>query len=267
MSVDKQYADLIDSVMREGQTVYPRNGERIRLVHPPAVRFRHTPLVVVRKTAWKSAIREWEWFLSGSSNVNDLHPSVHKWWQPWADESGEVRFNYSQQLRKQRSCGEWFDQIAAFVDGIRRKPHSSRHVISTWYSPDMYSPECPITNCHGSLIQAFVHNGVLDLVMTQRSADLVCGVPHNWIQYWAFLLWLSHRTGTKPGEFVWQGGDVHLYAKHKSMACRIVYEQARMIANAPQLVYAPTSDEFKADDFTLSSQYTPVITESVEMVV
>lgn len=286
MSVDEIYADLIRKVWDTGHRVNPRNGERIRLHAPDKVRFTSTPLVSVRKTAWRLALREMEFFLSGSNRIEDLHQSVRKWWEPWVGDNGRIAFNYSMQFRRWRYPA-WggdegdqfggdlteFDQVEAFIDGIRRKPHSARHVITTWNPPEMYDPSCPVTNCHGTVIQAFVVNGVLDLTMYQRSADLVCGVPHNWIQYWAFLLWVAHRTGNRPGTFVWDGGDVHLYAAHLDMADRIVRERDRWteaggeFPPTPQLVYTPTSDEFVADDFSLDGEYRPLITESVEMVV
>jgi thymidylate synthase len=273
-SVDRKYADLIAAVRRDGKRVNPRNGERIRLHEPDKIRFRSTPLVSVRKTSWRSAIREMEWFMSGSSDVADLHPSVRKWWEPWAGADGRVLNNYSRQFRRYNSpaaVGGGFDQVAAFIDGIRRKPHSSRHRMTTWHPEEMYDPETRITNCHGTKIQAYVVGGVLDLSMDQGSCDLVCGVPHNWIQYWAFLLWLCHRTGNRPGEFVWDGGDVHLYAAHLDVADRIVRRVELAgddaLPKTPELVYTPTSDEFLASDFALSGPYTPLITEAVEMVV
>lgn len=276
MSTDEQYVALVRETWGEGFEVNPRNGSRVRLFAPPPIRFRSTPLVGVRKTAWKSAIREFEWFLSGSNNVADLHPSVRKWWQPWANYLGNVRFNYGVQLRRQMGADSDyrdFDQIAAFVAGIREKPHSARHVITTWYSPEMYSADCPITNCHGTVIQAQVNDGVLDLFTYQRSADLICGVPHNWIQYWAFVQWLAHATGNRVGRLIWQGGDVHVYRAHAEMTERLIRTRDRhtecggSLPQPPQLVYTPTSDEFRADDFTLDGDYRPVITDAVEMVV
>lgn len=276
MSVDRQYADLIRLVRDTGHRVNPRNGERIRLHGPDKIRFASTPLVSVRKTAWKSAVREFEWFMSGSNNINDLHPSVRKWWEPWADSAtGRIWCNYSHQFRHFNTefAGKGgFDQVKALIDGIRKKPYSARHVITTWQTEEMYSHGIGITNCHGTVIQAFVSDGVLDLTMYQRSADLVCGVPHNWIQYWAFLLWLAHRTGNKPGTFIWDGGDVHLYGAHLDMADKIIdavhyIEYTDTVVETPQLVYSPTSEEFRAEDFSLDRPYTPVITESVEMVV
>ena len=266
---DVAYAGLIHEAQQSGDRLKYRNGYRYRLICPDRLYFHHAPLVTLRKTSWKSALREWEWFMSGSNNINDLHPSVRHWWHPWADEYGYVRYNYSKQFRHYdgSSFRPGFNQLAAFVDGIKTHPHSSRHLMTTWHAEEMYAKDCPITNCHGTDIQAFVTNGRLDLHMTQRSADLVCGVQHNWIQYWAFLLWLAHTTGNTPGAFVWSGNDVHLYEVHVPVAEKIVwYARTQDIIKTPNLVYTPTSKVFKADDFRLDGDYSPLITESVEMV-
>ena len=104
--------------------------------------------------------------------------------------------------------------------------------------------------------------------MYQRSADLILGVPHNWVQYWAFGLWLQHRTGIEFGEFVWQGGDVHVYSQHADLARRVEDAFARTPDRpAPALVYDPTGPEFKAADFALDGEYKYDIDEPVEMVV
>lgn len=270
---DYAYIQLIEKILQYGWTVTPRNADRIRLHSPDKIRFNMTPLIHLRITAWKYALREMEWFLSGSSNVFDLHPSVRHWWHPWTDRMGNVLYGYSKQLRHFDGSAfrKGFDQVEAFIDGIIAKPYSARHLITTWHPEEMYSPKCPITNCHGTNIQAFVHDGILDLSMYQRSADVVLGLPHNWIQYWAFLLWLCHRTNTRPGTFIWDGGDVHIYKKqdHLDMAekMKTAWCRATTRGPGPQLVYKPTSEHFKADDFTLSAPYTPIIREKVEMVV
>jgi thymidylate synthase len=129
----------------------------------------------------------------------------------------------------------------------------------------MVSPETPITNCHGTVIQAFADGwNQLHLVTYQRSADVVCGVSHNWLQYWAFLLWLANVADLNVGSLTWIGGDVHLYEQHVPMARRLTELKDQQ---QPELLYTPSGGEFKADDFSLSSCYTPQISENVVMVV
>jgi thymidylate synthase len=278
-SANGAMTSLIRSIKLFGTKVNTRNSVCSRIT-AETVRFERAPLVTLRKTAWKSALREWEWFMSGSNNINDLHESVRPWWQPWASTAGTVESNYSHQFRKQ-TCLDFdagfydgygwgeFDQVAAFIDGIKHHPFSRRNVITTWYSPEMYSKECPITNCHGTVIQAFVgENAELEIVTYQRSCDLICGVPHNWIQYWAFLLWVAHRTGTKATRLTWVGGDVHIYEAHQELAKKMAngWGLHKVDAYPGDMLYTPTSDEFKADDFTLSVPPEFFLNDKAEMI-
>lgn len=269
--VDEVYADMIASVLASGEVVTTRNATVRRLFARTCV-FDSTPLVSLRKTAWKVALREWEWFMScdGSSNIKDAHPSVHPWWKPWADKEGHVWGNYGEQFRFAHgyNTGE-FDQIAYLIDGIRDHPFSRRNLVTTWNAAEMASKKCPITNCHHSLTQCFVDlDNRLHMVTYQRSADVIVGLPANWIQTWAFLTWLASRTGRTVGTLTWIGGDVHVYDQHEDLARRMLRISIHPDQPAtPQLVYTPTSEDFKADDFTLDGVYTPMIVERADMVV
>lgn len=272
------YANLLRHVMNYGETVTTRNST-VKRVFPYQVRFEQTPLVSLRKTAWKSAIREMEWFLSGSSRLADLHPSIHPWWEEWADDAGVVRNNYSEQLRcfcggiLNRETDEielvTVDQVQLLVDGVRNHPFSRRNVITTWNTAEMAHPSTPITNCHLSLLQSFVEpdDNSLHLVTYQRSVDVVCGLPHNWIQAWALLLWLSSVTDRKVGSLTWIGGDVHIYETHFPLVEKMLAIDPNDIPPVPELQYNPTGWDFNAEDFTLSGLYTPVLTDKAEMVV
>ena len=268
-SVDTVYAALLDRILTTGQEVVTRNA-RVKRTFAEKVVFASTPLVAARKTAWRNCLREWEWFMSGSENINDLHPSVRPSWAPWADADGWIANNYGVQLRF--FVGHYghngaVDQIAAMVDGVRNHPFSRRNVITTWNTADMLASETTITNCHGTVIQAFVTaDDSLHLVTYQRSADVVCGLPHNWIQYWAFLLWLANRSGRTPGTLTWLGGDVHVYEQHWDLAREII-AAVPQCSPTPQLVYVPTDEDFRTDDFTLSGEYWPVVVKRAEMVV
>jgi thymidylate synthase len=154
------------------------------------------------------------------------------------------------------------------ISGIREHPFSRRNVITTWNAADMNCPDCPITNCHGTVIQAFVDSWKqLHLVTYQRSADAVVGVPHNWFQYWAFLVWLASLTGKGVGSLTWVGGDVHLYDVHEALAREMLARKGEVNYTEVDLVYRPTDAAFRADDFSLASPYNPVLNVSAEMVV
>lgn len=480
VTTDEMYADLIGECL-SGDKVTTRNSECYRSVCK-CYRFHSAPLVGVRKTAWKSALREWQWFMSGSNIVDDLHPAAHSWWEPFAVMDGRsLPHNYAKALRRlyapgcgrevniepkvldadmpppvpqfpkrdvadkdakhlgysgtnchgdrfrvvdyigdsvyvvqfesngfcvnsrpgnflkgtvknpyyptvngvgcygvpaaesctysdrayelwcgfmgrcynpaRRSyrwygekgvkvaarwkCFEYFlqdlpriagfeewvahptgyeldkdhyranyygpdscvflprsdnlslshsdrrgeetrreievDQIANLIDGIIHHPHGRRHVITTWVPHHVAAGLINPTNCHNTVTQLFVRGDALNMRTYQRSADVVCGVPHNWIQQWAFLMWLARRTGKAVGWLQWEGGDCHVYETHLRLAQKIYHLTEDYIdgmgKEPPQLVYMPTSDEFLADNFTLSGPYDPLITERAEMVV
>jgi thymidylate synthase len=273
MCVDNKYRRLINKVRFGGIAVKTRNSGCVRITGYIS-KFDSTPLVCLRRTAWKNCLREWEWFMSGSNNIKHLHESVRPWWQAWADKWGYINYNYSEEFRKWTMVDDQgqlasFDQIQHLIDGIRNHPYSRRNVITTWNTAHTNASDCPITNCHGTMIQCFVRptdNGeMLDLCTYQRSCDLIVGVPHNWFQYWAFLVWLAHRTGKLVGELKWIGGDVHIYDAHADLAVRIAH--GKITQEPPQLLYKPSSDEFKAEDFTLDREYTPTIDEKAQMIV
>lgn len=260
------FQQALKYILIHGKTITTRNSSVIR-VQNLHYTFTTTPLVSIRRTAWKKCLLEWEWFMSGSNNIKDLDVSVHPWWEPWADEAGEIANNYARQFRSSEGAtSPPLDQIEYLIDGIRNHPFSRRNVITTWNTNDMAQPSTPITNCHGSIIQAFVQpdTNKLDLTTYQRSADMVLGVPHNWLQYWAFLQWLAYRSGREVGSLTWFGGDCHIYPDHIDMSKRIIHE-GFLASTPPQLIYSPSSKEFLAKDFNLSGNYTPLINKSLKM--
>jgi thymidylate synthase len=474
-ATDEIYLALVRRVVA-GEPVRTRNADCWR-AFGEVVTFDRTPLVGVRKTAWKNALREWEWFMSGSNNIKDLHPSVRHWWSPFCRiDNQTLPHNYGRALRRlyapetgptidvrpkrmeadepvvvpqfpfrdvaagkakhlgyaganchgdtfrvvdyvggsnyvvqfcsngycteskptnflrgtvknpyyptvndvgcfgvvnpadysyykrayalwcglmgrcynpaRRSyrwygakgvkvagrwkCFEYFirdlsslpgfeewlaspgrydldkdylkanyygpdaciffdgdrntalasaerfydvprravvvDQIQALIDGVRDHPHSRRNVISSWIPQQVAAGLVNPTNCHNSLTQAFVDAADrLHLVTYQRSADVVCGLPANWVQEWAFLLWLARRTGRGVGTLKWVGGDVHVYRTHAAVVEEVL--AAGPCEDVPELVYTPTSEEFRADDFALSGEYRPKVLTRAEMVV
>lgn len=270
---DIKFQQVLKHIIDTGEKLTTRNSDAIRTHFPMVLYFDRTPLVSIRRTAWKNALREWEWFMSGSCNIKDLHPSVRKWWHPWADPEGNIANNYSMQFRSASGNGIInYDQIEGLIQGLIDQPSGRRHVITTWNAAEMNHPNTPITNCHNTLTQFFVdRKGALHLTTYQRSCDMVLGVPHNWIQEWAFLLWVAHKAKLSAGSMCWISGDAHIYASYLAMADRIIslnpkdYEGTEH--RVPQLIYSPTSDKFKADDFSLDGDYKSIIKESLELIV
>lgn len=280
--VDHEYIRDLSSIVEYGSSIESRNATTKRMLNLSHTFF-ETPLVTVRRTAWKNALREFEWFLSGSNNIDDLHPKVHSWWKPWANDFGQVPNNYSNQFKNFSGQGEngrvrEIDQVKYMIDTLKSDPGSRRNVITTWNTSEMTDSVTPITNCHGTVIQAFVEpaNDTIHLTMYQRSCDMVLGVPHNWIQYWAFLMYLAHKSGRKVGSFHWIGGDCHVYPDHIEAVeeMKKIYRQNSSGLQIqtpnykiPNLVYNPTSEDFKADDFSLDGKYEPLMKKSLKMTV
>jgi len=282
LTADEQYAGLIRKILNQGSDVHTRNSDVKRLFAQQVV-FHSTPLVTLRKTPWKTALREWEWFMSGSCDINKLHPSAQHWWKPWADGRGRIPNNYSQQFRYAIGGvpgvdGDhyyWdtngYDQINGLIKGVKDHPFSRRNILTTWNAAEMAHKSTPITNCHHSLTQLFVEpeDNRLHMVTYQRSSDVIVGLPANWIQTWAFLLWLAHRSDRKVGSLTWIGGDCHIYREHLDLARRIeqLSYSGGSIQQPPQLIYRPTSENFLAEDFSLDRSYEPQILETAKMVV
>lgn len=271
--VDRKYLDIIEDIFLEGQDVQTRNSI-VRKKFNITTEYTSTPLVSIRRTAWKQSLLEFEWFLSGSDNITTLNESVKHWWKPWANSYGFIPNNYSTQFRKfSGSPSEEYitpklDQIAYLIKEIKNNPQSRRQVITTWNTCDMASKETPIANCHGSMIQTDINPETkeLNLFMYQRSCDVMMGLPHNLLQYYAFLLYLAHQTGYKPGKFIHTLGNAHIYEAHMEVANLCRHTEISHI-ETPELTYNPTSDNFKADDFKLVGEYKPIIKEKLELIV
>lgn len=262
MFIDDYYSGLIKSILNYGSEIKGRNGKVITSNNPLVACFTETPLVSLRKTAWKTALQEMEWFLSGSDNIHTASKGVQKWWRPWANEKGDVRYSYGKQLR---GFSNHVDQVARTIYSLSNDPYSRRHVITTWNPVEM--PMAPIANCHGTVIQFFATDtGYLNMSMYQRSADMIIGVPHNWIQYWAFLLWMASKTNMIPGAFYWIGGSCHIYEKHLRTA-QVIADMCSDGIPYIELKYEDSNFDFKASNFSLSDKYDPVLTESLEPII
>lgn len=262
---DIEYREIIREIVRRGEFVESRNAPVQSLIDYRQIVFRETPLVTWRKTAWKKAISEMEWFMSGDS----LCPSeLRDWWDGQLNREGRYIGGYGDQLRsfsEDHMVDSGFDQVRYLLEGLRDHENSRRLVISTWNTKDMSeitsyndNPKTP-TNCHGSIIQCHVRDGELHMTQYQRSADILLGVPHNWLQYFSLLLYLSHWSELEAGSLRWIFGDVHLYQEESHIECakQIMQYPVRFIDKPPKLVYNPTVSwtgaipEFKAYDFTM----------------
>lgn len=271
---DHIYANLLASINNTGETIFSRNGLARRKFDLSPVLFEATPLVTIRKTAWHKAIREMEWFLSGDATCP---ANLLDWWEGQLNNENRYLAGYGEQLRKFLGADSQFDQITALINGLRSNPFSREHVITTWNPLDMTiikkinnnerTPAC----CHTTIAQFFVsETGLVSMHSYQRSADFLLGVPHNWIQSWALLLWLCAQTDTFPDKMLWTFGDAHLYQEESHLQTINQILVAREFASPdplPRLVYnGKEGDEFKASDFEMVGKIPgPVVTSQPKL--
>ena len=265
MITDHLYQDLLQTVSVYGDTIETRNALTKSCFDLDPLTFTQTPLVTLRKTAWKLALREMEWFMSGDMKCPD---ELMPWWKDQLGYGGMYRGGYSHQYRYSGFIGTQlnnFDQIKYLLDGLRKNPNSRRLVMTTWNPSDMahiteinHNPLTP-SCCHGSMIQLFVREGRVHMAHCQRSADLLLGVPHNWIQYWALLLYFARHSELDVGSLRWIFGDAHIYQEPSHLDA--VKQLLRIpvqpeVDNSFNLLYNPSVDstgvpEFKASDFVM----------------
>lgn len=236
--IDATYIDLLTLIQSTGDLSPGRNYPTRRLFTLPRVIFDSTPLVTIRKTAWRKALLEMEWFLTGDSKCPD---ELLDWWKEQLSSTGCYHRGYGEQLRHSVGKGiNEFDQISFLIDGLIHHPYSRRLVITCWNPADMYeitalnhNPNTP-TTCHTTIAQFFVtREGLLSMHSYQRSADMLLGVPHNWIQSWALLQWLAAQTKLIPDRLIWTFGDAHIYQEPSHLN---TLDQLMAISKQP---YAP----------------------------
>jgi thymidylate synthase len=247
------YCSLLERITQSGEEVLTRNGPARRLFTLPTVAFDATPLITVRQTAWKKAIREMEWFLSGKPRCPD---ELLDWWQGQLNPNGLYLNGYGDQLRAFN-----FDQITHLIHTLRTNPFSREHVITTWNPAKMAfikevnnNPRTPAC-CHSTVVQFFVSpDKALSMHSYQRSADMLLGVPHNLIQSWAFLLWVAHQTDYVPDKMLWTFGDAHIYSEptHVQAVGQLLSVNLPTAPNLPRLIYtAEAKTIFCTADFEM----------------
>jgi thymidylate synthase len=250
-SADLTYAFLLQDILRLNNVVETRNHSCYCNPFLDNVTFDSLPLITVRKTAWKLALTEMEWFMSGDSKCPE---KLAKWWAGQLDESGSYQNGYATQFREaiynnekyyspteeEEYMHSWFDQVSYILDGLKHHQHSRRLVMSSWNTGDMANitkynnnPQTPST-CHGSLVQFFVVDSALHVKQYQRSSDLLLGVPHNLVQYWALLTYFAFHANLKVGSLTWVFGDAHIYNEesHISAAEDIIYFANQAMRNS-----------------------------------
>lgn len=248
----KQYLELMQDILDNGADKEDRTGTGTRSVFGRQMRFdlsKGFPLVTTKKLHLRSIIHELLWFLNGDTNTAYLKEHGVSIWDEWASDKGELGPVYGHQWRSWPTpAGENIDQITEVLEQIKNTPDSRRMIVSAWnvgQIPDMALPPCHL------LFQFYVANGKLSCQLYQRSADFFLGVPFNIASYALLTHMVAQQAGLEVGDFVWTGGDVHLYSNHFEQAN---LQLSRDTLELPQLQIArmPASlFDYKYEDFEI----------------
>jgi thymidylate synthase len=211
----RQYLALMRDVLEHGARKEDRTGTGTLSLFGRQMRFDLAagfPLVTTKKLHVKSIIHELLWFLQGATNVRYLRENGVTIWDEWADPEGNLGPVYGFQWRSWPAPdGKSIDQIAEVVREIRRNPDSRRLIVSAWNVADI--PHMALAPCH-ALFQFYVVDRKLSCQLYQRSADFFLGVPFNIASYALLTHMIAEQCDLGPGEFIWTGGDCHLYLNH-----------------------------------------------------
>ena len=215
----KQYLDLMRQIRQNGARKEDRTGTGTLSVFGPQLRFdlrEGFPLVTTKKIHLRSVVYELLWFLRGETNVAWLREHGVTIWDEWADEKGELGPVYGKQWRSWLAPdGRTIDQITQAVEQLRRNPDSRRIMVSAWNVGEL--DRMKLMPCH-ALFQFYVAAGRLSCQLYQRSADVFLGVPFNIASYALLTHMMAQQCDLEPGEFIWTGGDTHLYLNHLDQA-------------------------------------------------
>jgi thymidylate synthase len=250
-----QYEDFMRHVFEHGVDKTDRTGTGTRSVFGYQMRFAlgaGFPLVTTKKLHTRSIVHELLWFLRGESNVKYLRDHQVTIWDEWADAAGELGPVYGVQWRSWPTAdGGRIDQIAQVIAEIRRNPDSRRLVVSAWNVGELAKMALP--PCH-LLFQFYVAQGRLSCQLYQRSCDIFLGVPFNIASYSLLTHMVAQQCELEVGDFVWVGGDCHLYANHfeqvREQLARAPRPYPRLaIARRPASIFDYAFDDFRFEGY------------------
>ena len=249
----QEYHRLLHQIINEGVQKTDRTGTGTLSLFGTQMRFNLAdgfPLLTTKKVHLRSIIIELLWFLRGDTNIAWLKENGVSIWDEWADENGNLGPVYGHQWRSWPGPdGSTIDQILQVLKQIRETPDSRRMIVSAWNVADINNMKLP--PCH-ALFQFYVADGKLSCSLYQRSADFFLGVPFNIASYALLTLMVAQVSGLQPGEFIWTGGDTHLYSNHMEQA---KLQLSRDFRPLPSMEINPDVKDlfsFKYEDFKLS---------------
>jgi len=239
-------------VATHGVAKADRTGTGTRSVFGHQMRFdlgEGFPLVTTKKVHLKSIVYELLWFLRGDTNVQYLKEHGVSIWDEWADERGELGPIYGKQWRAWPGPdGRPIDQISRTIDLIRRNPDSRRIVVNAWNVGEL--EQMALTPCH-ALFQFWVGDGKLSCQLYQRSADVFLGVPFNIASYALLTHMFAQQCDLAAGDFVWTGGDCHLYLNHLEQADEQLQRTPLPLPRLAIKRKPPSIFEYEFEDFQL----------------
>ena len=250
-----QYEKLLRHVYENGHQKTDRTGVGTRSVFGYQMRFDLSegfPLVTTKKLHIRSIVHELLWFLSGSGNIGYLHDNKVSIWDEWADENGDLGPVYGVQWRSWPTPdGRHIDQITNAVDLIKNHPDSRRIIVCSWNVADIDRMALPPCHC---LFQFYVADGKLSCQLYQRSCDIFLGVPFNIAIYALLTHMMAQQCDLEPGEFIWTGGDCHIYNNHFEQTVEQLSREPRpypklVIKRRPASIFDYKFEDFEITDY------------------
>ena len=284
---EHQYLDLLEQVLERGDERVDRTGVGTRSIFGAMVRFDLSdgtvPILTTKRVYWKTAVKEMLWFLTGGTNIQKLLQDNVRIWTDWplasyrketgedipqeeferrileddafAKRWGELGPVYGKQWRRWLGPdGREHDQIAELVRTLRDNPTSRRMLFHGWNVAEL--GEMALPPCHMVYQYHVTSDGKLNCLLLQRSVDLLLGGPFNFIGATALQLMLAQQAGLRPGEFVWVGGDVHLYRNHLDQAREQLTREPRPFPQMSLSRQAASIDDYCIEDFEVKG-YSP----------
>jgi thymidylate synthase len=246
------YLDLLTHIKQNGTFKSDRTGTGTTSVFGYQMRFNLAegfPLVTTKKTHLKSIVHELLWFLKGETNITYLKEHSVRIWDEWADENGDLGPVYGKQWRSWEGAdGQVIDQIKEVIHTLKTNPDSRRIIVSAWNVAEL--PKMALMPCH-AFFQFYVADGKLSCQLYQRSADVFLGVPFNIASYALLTMMVAQVCELGLGDFVWTGGDTHLYSNHME---QVETQLTRSPRPLPTMHLNPTKKDildFVFEDFTL----------------
>ena len=247
-----QYETFLRHVYENGTQKSDRTGVGTRSIFGYQMRFNLSegfPCITTKKLHLRSIIHELLWFLMGDSNIKYLHDNKVTIWDEWADENGDLGPVYGVQWRSWPAAdGRHIDQISRLMEQLKSNPDSRRHIVCAWNVGEIDKMALPPCHC---LFQFYVADGKLSCQLYQRSCDIFLGVPFNIASYSLLTHMIAQQCDLDVGDFVWTGGDCHIYNNHFE---QVELQLSREPRPYPKLVIRRRPDSifgYKFEDFEI----------------